>query len=406
VPEARIVKVSTGLSPEEIWEKYGDKAIEVLKATVKPGEKVHEDDVFALFATEGGVGLPKEDARHLLPELSIRGVLVNTKGQTWMFPRLDVDYDESGERADGTLEDAGKDAEVQPVLSDAPTVKPVRPGVYRGGKVHGFPKEHWIGLLRGLPGGLYPCGKTLWERALEFEEFSHQNGTPLAWSYYWQILPTAIKKKIIEKKGKRRLFLHHDPSVVLTKRGTKPEAEGRGPTDIEKKSAGSPEGDSAMKPPSPAPVKEESNPVEAVRKHFGGMIPVLDRYTTPIGFLKRVLPAKNWDELAARTVAKIAGVKDWSTALYLKAAFDVAEWSRLAYETLKGLPVEVLAPHLKDVSQDFDLTCVDCGAKFIFTVSEQVYFQKMVDEGKFEEYVIPRRCRDCRGKLRPKGAGL
>jgi hypothetical protein len=110
--------------------------------------------------------------------------------------------------------------------------------------------------------------------------------------------------------------------------------------------------------------------------------------------------------LAARTVAKIAGVKDWSTALYLKAAFDVAEWSRLAYETLKGLPVEVLAPHLKDVSQDFDLTCVDCGAKFIFTVSEQVYFQKMVDEGKFEEYVIPRRCRDCRGKLRPKGAGL
>lgn len=48
--------------------------------------------------------------------------------------------------------------------------------------------------------------------------------------------------------------------------------------------------------------------------------------------------------------------------------------------------------------QDKTIKC-GCGKDFVFRVKDQVFFKKMVDEGKFKgPYTEPRKCQDCRLK--------
>ncbi len=45
---------------------------------------------------------------------------------------------------------------------------------------------------------------------------------------------------------------------------------------------------------------------------------------------------------------------------------------------------------------DKTLSCKECGDEFIFTESEQLFFQKLVKDGKITEYIEPKRCKKCR----------
>lgn len=45
---------------------------------------------------------------------------------------------------------------------------------------------------------------------------------------------------------------------------------------------------------------------------------------------------------------------------------------------------------------DKTLRCRECGDEFIFTESEQQFFQKLVKDGKITEYKEPKRCKKCR----------
>lgn len=50
---------------------------------------------------------------------------------------------------------------------------------------------------------------------------------------------------------------------------------------------------------------------------------------------------------------------------------------------------------------DQTIQCKDCGRDFVFTMGEQRFFKKLVEEGKMEEYTPPKRCVSCR-KARKK----
>jgi len=42
---------------------------------------------------------------------------------------------------------------------------------------------------------------------------------------------------------------------------------------------------------------------------------------------------------------------------------------------------------------DKTLRCKECGNEFIFTESEQEFFQKLVKDGKITEYIEPKKCK-------------
>lgn len=397
-PESVTVE-QVGLTPEAVWEMYGSKAIAIVKSTLKPGDKVHEDDLLHLFSIpDGGVGLPKESAVHLLPELAVLGLIENTKGKTWQIPNLDVEFDyRTGESAISETTEEAEDVEVEPVLAEEVSKK-----VKKSRRDRAESQLVWVELLGGLNPGPYPTRKSIWVEALEHEEFSKPDGQPLMGDYYWQIIPLAIEYGVVEALKDGSYVVVPDAKVKLTRRGSSdpvvPEPEEEVKKELPKKQeAKKPE----PKKEGPKPIKTKSaNPAVQVRNHYGGTIPVLDRYTAPTKTLKRMIPGRYWDEAGARTVARICGVKDYNQCMELQDVFDDAEWDRLAFDTLRQLPIETIIPFLKEIPSDYDLTCIDCGKKFLFTVSEQEFIKKMVDKGEFDTYEIPKRCAECRKKAR------
>lgn len=388
-------QASSGLTPDQIWAQYGGKAINVVKSAVKPGEKIHEDDLLELFSIPDGVGLPKEDAIHLLPELAVLGMIVNTKGKTWQTPNLDADYDyRTGEQEVEVPDD--QDEEVKPVLVEDkqkpsnPFDKHLKKNVGKG-RHDLYSKEHWVHLLGGIHPGPYRTQGDIFAEALKYQEFTHKSGIPVKQSYYWVIIPTAIKYGVVEKLPDGTYVVKPDPSVTLTLRESAKDAP---------KAVPKPAVPSSAKPAIPTG-RPPSDPVKLVHRHYGGTVPVLDRFTLPTKVLRKIVPKDHWDELAVTTVGRIVGVREKSQCLQLKDSFDQAEWDRLAFDAIRQMPIEIIVPFLREQTpQDYDLTCIECKEKFIFTVGEQEYMKRMVEQGRFESYDIPKRCKPCREKLR------
>lgn len=42
------------------------------------------------------------------------------------------------------------------------------------------------------------------------------------------------------------------------------------------------------------------------------------------------------------------------------------------------------------------IKCKDCGKDFVFSEEEQKFFQKLVEDGKIQTFVPPKRCKSCR----------
>lgn len=45
---------------------------------------------------------------------------------------------------------------------------------------------------------------------------------------------------------------------------------------------------------------------------------------------------------------------------------------------------------------DKTIKCTNCKVEFIFTDGEQKYLQNLVNEGKIQEFNLPKRCVKCR----------
>lgn len=401
----------TGLKPDEVWELYGSKAIETVKGALKPGEKIHENDLIELFSMpDGGVGLPKESAVHLLPELAVLGLIINVKGKTWLVPNLDIDYDyKTLEPAEAQPE--ADHEEVEPMLAGEVSEK-----IEKGRKDRAESKLKWVELLGGLHPGPYASQKAIWEEALKYSEFSRgDNGQPLVMEYYWHIIPIAIEYGVVERLRDGSYVVVPDEKVKLTLR----DASVQVPEEDEKRDKRrkkrvvveepveepvaeepEPEPEPVKETPKRKPKTESSNPVVIVRNHYGGTIPVLDRFAASTKTLKRLIPTRYWYEAAAQTIARITKVRDREQCEALRESFDEVEWDRLAFDTIRQLPIETILPFLKEMPQDMHLQCVDCGSKFMFTVSEQEFIKRMVEKGEFESYEVPKRCAECRKKAR------
>ena len=52
---------------------------------------------------------------------------------------------------------------------------------------------------------------------------------------------------------------------------------------------------------------------------------------------------------------------------------------------------------------DKSIVCKDCGKPFVFTEGEQAHFKRMVDDGKFDRYNEPVRCKPCRDAKKQRG---
>jgi hypothetical protein len=416
---------TTGLPPEQLWLLYGSKAVHVIKAALKPGDKVHEDDLLELMSMPDGVGVPKADAVHLLSELQAIGAVVNVKGKTWKVPNLDVDYDYKTGEEDASEEPGPKEDDQEEALPVLALEK--KPKVTRSKDGRAESKIIWIELLGGIHPGPYRSQQALWDEALEHVEFSKKDGQPLSREYYWQLIPDAIGYGVVERLSDGSYAVQPDEKIKLTRRdgrqtggGRKtdkngPSESGGGQPDTKKEAEGDLKTGHGSMPPSSTVPKQENkpakkpgpkpgDPVKQVKAHYGGSIPTLDRYTVPTRTLKRMVPENDWSELASRQIGKITGVQNWRDLAFLKTSFDASEWDRLACDMLRTLPIEVIMPFLKEVPQDYELHCVECGSKFMFTVSEQEFTKRMVSEGKFETFEIPKRCASCRSKARAEKA--
>ncbi len=386
-PSTSVQPETVGLSPEELWDQYGQKAIDTLKSALKPGEKVTEDDLLAIFSIDGGVGLPPKDALELLPELSIRGIIANSKGRTWKL----VDHNTI---VDGVEipEEEDHHEEVKSVLADVPT-PPVVEKKKRDREdlpqrkivsTNRHSTVYTTSLFGGLPDRAYPTMASLWREALRYKEFSFPNGKPYAVTYYWNIIPKAIKagKVFLDKDGYRVI---HDASVKLTLIDNAPPSED--PKERKLVEHAPVFKNVTKKPQTPKDI------VKAINESFeGGSIPTIDRYTMATRFLKKLMPERYWNALACQYIARIVNIGHHDNALALKDEFSKMEWDRLAYGVIAKLPVEILVPFMKDEPKDEELTCVECMDKFLFTVQEWKFYQdKFGDEATF-----PKRCPKCR----------
>ncbi|MDO8640808.1 MAG: zinc-ribbon domain containing protein [Nitrosarchaeum sp.] len=54
---------------------------------------------------------------------------------------------------------------------------------------------------------------------------------------------------------------------------------------------------------------------------------------------------------------------------------------------------------------DQTIKCRDCNNDFVFTESEQAFFQKLVQDGKIPQYIPPKRCKNCRQAKKNQGRG-
>ena len=427
-----------GISPDEVWNLYGQKAIDTVKAVLKPGEKIAEDDLLTLLSDSSSVGLPKEDVIHVLPELAVRGVVTNIRGKTWKVPKItdfgtqEEEEAESEEEVKAVLVEEKKGPEPDTEQKDKSTIPQHRRTILA-----------MVEKMSGLPAGPYRNYGDLWREVIKYEEFKKPDGTYGTDAQLWHWLPKAIEFGLAKKEEDGQISIIHDDKVTLTqialpdyvdkhekgtllfrgcpRHGRHYLDDRRNPTKCEncdsaltllcddegcklcpecevckeeRKKKG--EADRKIEKEKQAKkAKTDEEVVRAIEANYDGHIPVLDKYAIPIRALKKMIPSLYWDSMACQTVAKIVNIGHHDNAQKFKDKLGKLEWDRLAYETIRNLPIETIAPFLKDEQKDIELKCVECLGKFTFTVGEQKFF-----EGKFDEVNVPKRCPDCRKKLR------
>lgn len=140
--------------------------------------------------------------------------------------------------------------------------------------------------------------------------------------------------------------------------------------------------------------KSAARVASLARESYGGEIRVPQEILATIRKLRRIIPIEHWNESAARTLVRRVfpkGGASWKDFLDVADLMERIEWDSMAWETLKDMPVHVLAPWLRDELTDMLLTCSDCGKQFDFPAHEQEFFER-----KYGQVMPPRRCKPCR----------
>jgi hypothetical protein len=142
----------------------------------------------------------------------------------------------------------------------------------------------------------------------------------------------------------------------------------------------------------PQAARKQDNVRSRVLSAYGGTIPWAGTWTTGALRLKKLMPDIYWDEMASRTIARRLKERSHESFMASKDEFDDAEWNAMAYETLKNLTVDHIVQILREVIEDENLTCMECGKKFLFVKQEREELERRFGD----EYRPPKRCMSCR----------
>jgi len=383
-----------GLTAEELCDRYLASAVQFVEGTINSGERVDEADLVESMSAI--VGVPEDDCKQLLPQLASKGLIVNTVGTTW-------------KRVGG----GGTDYE----LDETDKVEAPR-------KRKDNIRQLLVSRVRGLHPGPYASLYAIGTEMGKYRDFFRQDGKPASSSYRLIVAQDAFTAGLIEKKvegGKDRFYVNVDPSISLTlvepPRQEPPPAppeskqEKRLTEAIQsKKEAHFPElerlaGKTAhlwelqkQAPKEEEPKKVDLRNPEAVRSLFRIEMPAL--LPGQVKLIRSLVPNRHWEEAAVKAIQKrLARVKSPLKNLS-RELFTNDEWDSLAWETLSGLPMGVVAVTFRELYEDRECLCAECGSTFVFTRGEQEHYFRTF-EG---EVTAPRRCPSCRKTRRDSGS--
>lgn len=389
---------SIGLSREELLGKYGDQVLVSIKDVLGLGEKIHEDDLFGLL--QPIYGFSRKDMLDILDEFALQGLLCNTAGKTWLLPDPD-NYER-------VIEDREEVKSVSEEMKEKETARARKPVEF----------IRLITIISGLPEGPYKMKRDITRMAMKCPEFRTKKGEELAMGYGDLLIQKAIKLGIVEELPDGQWKVNHDPKVEITLIEEAPQKEvtpapvsapisdpsvdavPRRKTSEDHRSDRFDEllrkqirkEDGANGDAEPVKKKARATVAEAVRKSFGAGVPIINSWLPLLKKDKPRIPHLVWDEAACQTVAKQLRTSSQTCNQYMafKNEFDDEEWDALAWQFLRVLPHEEVVKIYLD-RQEMTLTCSECMAKFIFSVAEQIEYDK-----RFGEVTPPRRCLACR----------
>lgn len=337
-----------------------EKAIEVIRSALSPGEKRSEEEILNIL--EAGMSLSREWCKKVMDELHAQGVLVNTVGATWKLRGEEDEYEED--------------------LEEVPNRK-VRSKGSRG---------ELALLVAGLPEGPYATKAEIRREMLKYKEFMNLDGGEPSRAWLDLVLKEAEKLGILVTCPEKGWKVRHEEGFPLTFR----EEVSKELVVVEKAPKKKRE-----KYVSLSELQEEGEEnelekgrklVSRVRVTYGEDPPWEKEGREAARRIRRMVPIEYWDECAAREVCKRLKVEaSWKDFLRLREYFDDLEWDFLAWETVKELPVKVLTPWLRKELEDMVLPCVGCGKQFLFSASEQEFMER-----KFGAIRPPRKCKVCR----------
>jgi len=336
-----------GVTPKELWEAYGDSLINVISTLFQPGEKMDVSEFLPIVAQE--VGISEKDASLMLPYVAVAGILDNPVGDTWRL-----------------LGDEGFTLDLEP----AP--KPQPDSESHGRKI--------LGLIKGLGAGPWKSKYAIESAMISSREFTSQRGTPLRRTMAYRYVRMAEEEGIVYAKDDAYWILH-DPEVKLT------------PVPKEEQQ---PATRSIRRIPKKPDLKV-SDDVVFLRSIVGTVSPPMvamvaaeHAWEVVLG-VKKMVPGSHWDKMAENAYFAILRKKGVSPKPIPKDLFQAHEWDALAWETLRGFKLEVMAPYFKGCFFDEKLKCVACGQEFLFTAADKLRH--------FEANVMPPRgCRGCEAK--------
>lgn len=383
------------MTTDDLWKIYGSTAISFIESLMAPGEKQDEATLLGLLMDPGGLAISRASCKRILDELHSRWRLINTVGTTWKLLGTEEEYSE----------------DLDPVAVASPKVEaPEKP---RTNRKRGT-KLDIVALIAGLPAGPYQPKARLHDEMMKYEEFLKLGGVEPSRSYSDILRKSAIDHGLIEDKD-GALTVKHDPAIKLTPRAgyksviKQRKKRGRPGKVVAPKTEKVPEPETPAidysqkyisltefqhKKEIPAVVDIPARNVSLLREAYGGEIPWYGEHTATVRKLRSLVPIDCWNEMASRTIAKKLHPKEsrsYRDFLAVCPLLEAKELDFLAWETIKDMPLHVLAPWLRDKPEDMKLSCKVCDKAFVFGVGEQLYLER-----QFGQVIPPRSCQSCR----------
>lgn len=349
VEEKPVAETDAGISEVELWDIYQDMAVETVRCFLKVGEKIHASELAPALSSE--LSLSEKDVRLLMKRMHGAGVVSNIAGETWKL-----------------LPHGGQSYEYEMDRREVPAPDPSRASAEH----HGMPSR--VPFVHGLPRGPYRTKREISVEMQKYKEFLWDDGSPLTPNGYLRIISQATASGAI-KMAKSGLFeIDRRDDMKLT------------PVEAAPKTSTEPaQAPEAPKPPAP----KVSDDVRFLRN----MVDPIERSRTPnyiIAGVKGAMSPQKWDWAATQSILSTLRKKGVEPKASIpRDLFENDEWDALAWELLRKMPLEVVAPLLVVIYEDETITCVECEEEFLFTKGEKMFF--------FEhDFAPPKRCKTCK----------